>query len=302
MIAAGEPAPDFTLRDQDGEEVSLSDFRGRKVLLVFYPLDFSPVCTDQLSVYQEVKPEIEAKGVTMVGISVDSASPTRPSRRSSASTRRCSPTSSPRARSRGLRRLHREGRHANRSLVLVDAEGTVEWVLRVADPARDPRRQPDLRRAREHCRPAADQRRGARRAGRTTTAREGEALIVYADLGCPHCASAWAEIVASARRRSSSATSRSPASTRARRPCTPPPRRRACRGSFFEMVDSLYADRGRVDDPHLWERAEAARPRPRALRGRPPLRRRSPLGCGATSSPESAPGRHPARPRNQVLA
>ena len=72
MIAAGQPAPEFTLRNQDGEKVSLSDFRGTKVLLVFYPLDFSPVCADQLSVYQEVKPEIEAKGVTMVGISVDS--------------------------------------------------------------------------------------------------------------------------------------------------------------------------------------------------------------------------------------
>src|SRR5207342_1845789 len=67
MIAAGEPAPDFTLRNQDGEKVSLSDLRGGKVLLVFYPLDFSPVCTDQLSIYQEVMPEIESKGVTLVG-------------------------------------------------------------------------------------------------------------------------------------------------------------------------------------------------------------------------------------------
>jgi peroxiredoxin len=71
MIAAGEPAPDFTLRDQDGEKVSLADFRGRKVLLVFYPQDFSPVCGDQLSIYQEVKPDIAAKGVDLIGISVD---------------------------------------------------------------------------------------------------------------------------------------------------------------------------------------------------------------------------------------
>ncbi|HWB69507.1 MAG TPA: redoxin domain-containing protein, partial [Solirubrobacterales bacterium] len=72
MISAGEPAPDFTLRDQDGEEVSLADYRGRKVMLVFYPFDFSPVCSDQLSLYQEVKPEIEGKGVTLLGVSVDS--------------------------------------------------------------------------------------------------------------------------------------------------------------------------------------------------------------------------------------
>src|SRR3954447_840397 len=71
MIAAGEPAPGFTLRNQDGEKVSLADFRGGKVLLVFYPMDFSPVCSDQLSIYQEVKPEIEAKGVTMLGVSID---------------------------------------------------------------------------------------------------------------------------------------------------------------------------------------------------------------------------------------
>ena len=72
MIAAGEQAPDFALRDQDGEEVSLSDYRGKKVLLVFYPFDFSPVCSDQLSLYQEVKPELEQKGLTVLGVSVDS--------------------------------------------------------------------------------------------------------------------------------------------------------------------------------------------------------------------------------------
>lgn len=71
MIAVGEQAPDFTLLNQDGEKVSLADYRGRRVLLVFYPGDFSPVCGDQLSIYQEVKPEIAAKGVEMVGISVD---------------------------------------------------------------------------------------------------------------------------------------------------------------------------------------------------------------------------------------
>ncbi len=72
MIAVGEEAPDFTLRNQDGEKVSLSDYRGRKFLLVFYPGDFSPICGDQLSIYQEVKPQIAAQGVELVGISVDS--------------------------------------------------------------------------------------------------------------------------------------------------------------------------------------------------------------------------------------
>jgi peroxiredoxin (alkyl hydroperoxide reductase subunit C) len=73
MIEPGTPAPDFRLPDQDGNEVSLSDFRGRTVVLVFYPADFSPVCTDQLSVYQEALGELEARGVKLYGVSVDSA-------------------------------------------------------------------------------------------------------------------------------------------------------------------------------------------------------------------------------------
>ena len=73
MIAPGQQAPEFTLPDQDGKGVSLTDMRGQKVLLVFYPLDFSPVCTDQLSVYQEVLPQLEEQGAAMVGISVDGA-------------------------------------------------------------------------------------------------------------------------------------------------------------------------------------------------------------------------------------
>jgi peroxiredoxin len=73
MIGPGAPAPDFELPDQDGNKVSLADFRGRTVVLVFYPADFSPVCTDQLNVYQEVLGELEERGATLIGISVDGA-------------------------------------------------------------------------------------------------------------------------------------------------------------------------------------------------------------------------------------
>jgi peroxiredoxin len=72
VIEAGSKAPDFSLPDQDGDEVSLGDFAGRKVVIAFYPGDFSPVCTDQLSLYQEVLGEMEAKGASLIGISVDS--------------------------------------------------------------------------------------------------------------------------------------------------------------------------------------------------------------------------------------
>jgi peroxiredoxin len=73
MIGPGQPAPDFTLPDQDGKDISLSDFAGRTLVLVFYPSDFSPVCTDQLNVYQEVLGELQRRGVELVGVSVDSA-------------------------------------------------------------------------------------------------------------------------------------------------------------------------------------------------------------------------------------
>jgi peroxiredoxin len=75
MIEPGTKAPDFTLADQEGKQVSLEDLlaEGKNVVLAFYPLDFSPVCTDQLNVYQEVLGDFEAAGAKLVGISVDSA-------------------------------------------------------------------------------------------------------------------------------------------------------------------------------------------------------------------------------------
>ncbi len=65
-------APDFTLRDANDTEVSLSDFRGRPVVLAFYPLDWSPTCSDQLSLYEAEKAEFERFGAQVIGVSVDS--------------------------------------------------------------------------------------------------------------------------------------------------------------------------------------------------------------------------------------
>ena len=73
MIEPGCEAPRFTLPDQDGNEVSLEDLRGQTTVLAFYPLDFSPTCTDQLNVYQEVVGQLEQRGAKLYGVSVDSA-------------------------------------------------------------------------------------------------------------------------------------------------------------------------------------------------------------------------------------
>jgi len=69
----GQEAPDFTLRDQDGKKITLSDLRGQTVVLVFYPLDWSPVCTDQLNLYQDALKDFRKQGAALYGISVDSA-------------------------------------------------------------------------------------------------------------------------------------------------------------------------------------------------------------------------------------
>lgn len=73
MTEVGQPAPDFTLRDQDGQKFTLSEHRGETIVLVFYPLDWSPTCTDHLNVYQEVLGDFKEQGASLYGISVDSA-------------------------------------------------------------------------------------------------------------------------------------------------------------------------------------------------------------------------------------
>jgi peroxiredoxin (alkyl hydroperoxide reductase subunit C) len=73
VIEPGAAAPEFSLTDQDGQKVSLEDLRGQTSVLVFYPLDFSPVCTDQLNVYDEVLDDLEREGAKLYGVSVDSA-------------------------------------------------------------------------------------------------------------------------------------------------------------------------------------------------------------------------------------
>lgn len=72
MIEAGTPVPDFTLRREDGGEFTRADLEGKTAVLVFYPFAFSPVCTDQLNLYEEVLEDFKARGATLYGVSCDS--------------------------------------------------------------------------------------------------------------------------------------------------------------------------------------------------------------------------------------
>jgi peroxiredoxin len=128
VIETGSKAPEFSLPDHDGNQVSLSDFAGRKLVLAFYPLDFSPVCTDQLSLYQEVLPEIEAKGASLVGISVDSSFAHHAFRKQRNLTMTLLSDFNPKGEvSRAYGAWIDAVDHGNRSLVLVDEEGVVRW-------------------------------------------------------------------------------------------------------------------------------------------------------------------------------
>ena len=73
ILPAGTAAPDFKLRVTPDQSASLSDFRGRPVIVAFYPGDFSPVCGDQMSLYNEVLSEFRMHNAELIGISVDSA-------------------------------------------------------------------------------------------------------------------------------------------------------------------------------------------------------------------------------------
>ena len=70
-LGPGTPAPEFKLRSTPDQMVSLSDFRGQPVILAFYPADWSPVCGDQLALYNEVLPEFRRFNAALIGISVD---------------------------------------------------------------------------------------------------------------------------------------------------------------------------------------------------------------------------------------
>lgn len=139
MIEAGEPAPDFTLPDHRGEDVSLSDFRGRKLVLCFYPNDFSPVCSDQLSVYESVLAEVHERGAELVGISTDGSWAHNAFRKHLGTEITLLSDFHPKGEvTRRYGAYIEERGHPNRSLVLIDEDGVVRWVHESPTPLEIP--------------------------------------------------------------------------------------------------------------------------------------------------------------------
>jgi peroxiredoxin len=127
-LAAGSQAPDFTLHTTPDQTVSLREFRGQPVILAFYPADWSPVCGDQMALYNEIYPEFRRHGAALLGISVDGVW----CHLAFAGDRKLQfPLLSdfePKgavARTYGAYR-HREG-VCERALFVIDGEGTIRW-------------------------------------------------------------------------------------------------------------------------------------------------------------------------------
>jgi peroxiredoxin len=128
LIEVGARAPDFSLPDQHGRPISSRDLAARRVVIAFYPEDFSEVCSNQLSVYQEVLDEIERRDASLVAISVDDPDSHRSFAAELGLTFPLLSDADPRGEvARAFGAYLEERGHSNRSLVLVDADGRVAW-------------------------------------------------------------------------------------------------------------------------------------------------------------------------------
>ncbi|MBB4663409.1 redoxin domain-containing protein [Conexibacter arvalis] len=134
VLQPGTPAPEFTLQREDGGSFTRDDLKGRTTVLVFYPFAFSPVCTDQLNLYEEVLDQFAAQGATLYGVSCDSSWTQRAFREKLGVTIEQLSDFEPKgAACRAFGVLH-EGGFPQRALVIVDPEGVVKWSYQAPSP------------------------------------------------------------------------------------------------------------------------------------------------------------------------
>jgi mycoredoxin-dependent peroxiredoxin len=138
VIAAGQPVPEFSLARPGGKRFTRADLEGRRTVLVFYPFAFSPVCTDQLSVYNEVLEDFEHRGVKLYGVSCDATYSQEAFRQQlGIDIEQLSDFEPKGAVSRAFGVLH-PGGFPQRALVLIGPDGTVEWSYEAPSPAELP--------------------------------------------------------------------------------------------------------------------------------------------------------------------
>jgi peroxiredoxin len=138
VIAPGTPVPAFRLAREDGSSFTERDLRGRGTVLVFYPFAFSPVCTDQLQLYEGLLAELAAQGVALYGASCDSTWAQRAFRKKlGVSSEQLSDFEPKGAVCAAFGVLH-EGGFAQRALVAIGPDGLVRWSFQAPSPAELP--------------------------------------------------------------------------------------------------------------------------------------------------------------------
>ncbi len=138
VIAAGTPVPEFTLRRGNGEGFTRADLEGTTTVLVFYPFAFSPVCTDQLNLYEEVLDEFAARGAVLYGVSCDATwSQTAFKDQLGVSIEQLSDFEPKGATCRALGVYHAGG-FPQRALVIVGPDCVVRWSYQAASPSELP--------------------------------------------------------------------------------------------------------------------------------------------------------------------
>jgi mycoredoxin-dependent peroxiredoxin len=133
-VASGTSAPEFTLRREDGSAFTREDLLGTRTVLVFYPFAFSPVCTDQLSLYNDMLADFAAQGATLYGVSCD-AGPSQAAfrERLNVEIEQLSDFEPKGATCRAFGVLH-PGGFPQRALVLVEPDGVVSWSYQAPTP------------------------------------------------------------------------------------------------------------------------------------------------------------------------
>jgi peroxiredoxin (alkyl hydroperoxide reductase subunit C) len=139
VVAAGAPAPDFKLRRGDGSRFTNDDLAGQTTVLVFYPFAFSPVCTDQLNLYEEVLEQLTAQGAKLYGVSCDAIwSQTAFKEKLGISIEQLSDFEPKGATCRAFGVYHEKGGMPQRALVMIGPDGVVQWSHEAPNPAELP--------------------------------------------------------------------------------------------------------------------------------------------------------------------
>jgi peroxiredoxin len=138
VIPAGEPAPEFKLSRSDGSDFTRVDLEGTTTVLVFYPFAFSPVCTDQLNLYQEVLGDLQERGAVMYAVSCDATHSQSAFREHlGVSIEQLSDFEPKGAACRAFGVLH-PGGFPQRALIITGPDGVVRWSYQAPSPGELP--------------------------------------------------------------------------------------------------------------------------------------------------------------------